>query len=144
MADEAQLFFAAEIFYILTITFGKFSILLLYCSLFQSKRFALYAKIIAAVVVAWAVGSIFGVVLHCVPVEGYWDLQVRRCWWCIDSVKFFAGNAIPNIITDTAILVLPMPKIWHLQLSTQRKIVVSGMFLVGSLLVYSPVGNLHH
>ena len=48
-----------------TIAFAKFSILLLDCSLFPGKRFALYARIIGAAVLAWATACIFGVMSSC-------------------------------------------------------------------------------
>ena len=128
-----QLFFAAEILYVLTISFAKFSVLLLYCSLFPGERFALCAKCLAGVVLAWATACIFGAIFSCVPVQGSWDLGTRGHSKCINSTQFFIGNAIPNMITDAAILILPMRMIWRLQLSTKRKIIVFGMFLMGGL-----------
>lgn len=103
----------------------------LYCSLFPSKKFALLAKLIAAFVLAWAIACIFGVIFSCVPVQGFWDLKIPSK--CIDSTKFFIGNAIPNMFTDVCILALPMRKIWELQMTPKRKLVVSGMFLLGGL-----------
>ena len=117
-------------------TFAKFSVLLLYCSLFPGKRFALYAKMIAAVVLAWATACIFGVIFSCVPVQANWDLNVRLHSTCIDSKKLFIGNAVPNMVTDAAILLLPMRKVWDLHTSAKRKVIVSGMFLMGGLLAY--------
>lgn len=134
-----KLFFAAEIFYVLTIAFAKFSILLLYCSLFPGKSFSLYAKLIAAVVLSWATACIFGVIFSCVPVQGYWDLEVKMHSTCINSTKFFIGNAIPNMFTDAAILLLPMRKIWELHMSAKRKVVVSGMFLMGGFVIVASV-----
>ncbi|CAD6578606.1 MAG: hypothetical protein ASARMPRED_008778 [Alectoria sarmentosa] len=133
------LFFAAEIFYILAITFAKFSVLLLYCSIFPGKRFALYAKSIAAVVLVWATVNIFGIIFSCVPVQGFWDLKVKVHSTCINSTKFFIGNAIPNIFTDAAILLLPMRKIWDLHTSAKRKIVVSGIFLMGGFVIVASI-----
>ena len=126
-----SIFFAAEIFYVLPIMLTKISILLLYRSIFPGKEFAMATNIIGALVVAWAIACIGGVIFSCIPVQGYWDLSLNTR--CIDSTKFFIGNAVPNMVTDTCILVLPVRRVWQLQLSTNRKIAVSSMFLLGGL-----------
>ena len=41
-----------------------------------------------------------------------------------------------NTVLDVAVLVLPMPIIWRLQIPRKQKIVISGIFLLGSL--YNP------
>jgi hypothetical protein len=59
-------------------------------------------------------------------------------WWdrtipgghCVDNTAFLLGNSIPNIATDIAILLLPLPFIWRLQQSKSRKIALSGIFLL--------------
>ena len=143
-ANGIQIFFAAEFFYVLTILFAKFAVLLLYCSLFPGKRFELCAKIIATVVLAWATACILVAIFSCKPVQGFWNLDVKMHSACIDSTKFYIGNAIPNIVTDVAILLLPMRKIWNLQMSAKRKVAVSGMFLMGGLLVSFPNVRFSH
>ena len=45
------------------------------------------------------------------------------------------GNAVPNIITDWALLILPIPYIWRLQQSRPQKIALCGVFLLGGLYV---------
>jgi hypothetical protein len=38
-----------------------------------------------------------------------------------------------NVVTDIATLCLPMPLLWRLQISTERKLQLIGMFMVGGL-----------
>jgi hypothetical protein len=128
---KSQLFFAAELFYVYTIASTKISILLLYMSLFPNRTFAVWAKGLGAIVLAWAIACVAGVIFSCNPVNGFWDRSIPST--CIDSTKFFIGNAVPNMVTDTAILVLPVRMVWRLQMSKKRKVAVSGMFLLGSL-----------
>ena len=47
--------------------------------------------------------------------------------------QFFNGNSIPNIITDAAILILPLPYIWKLQLPLAQKLALSSIFALGVL-----------
>jgi len=86
---------------------------------------------LGAIVLAWAIACVAGVIFSCNPVNGFWDRSIPST--CIDSTKFFIGNAVPNMVTDTAILVLPVRMVWRLQMSKKRKVAVSGMFLLGSL-----------
>jgi hypothetical protein len=50
---------------------------------------------------------------------------------------FFIGNAVPNIITDWALLILPLPYVWKIQRNTPQKIALCGAFAVGGLYVLS-------
>jgi hypothetical protein len=53
----------------------------------------------------------------------------------VNDNKFFYGNAIPNIVTDIAMLMLPVPYIYTLQLRSGQKLALAGIFLVGLLYV---------
>jgi hypothetical protein len=44
---------------------------------------------------------------------------------------FFNGNSIPNIITDGLVVLLPVPYILKLQLSTVHKLAICGIFTLG-------------
>lgn len=126
-----QIFYAAEMFYVYNITAIKITILLLYVSVFPGKGFAIAARMIAAVCCGWATACLFGAIFTCTPVRGFWDHSIPSK--CLNSSKFFIGNAAPNIATDVAILCLPMRELWRLQMSTRTKIAVSGFFLAGGL-----------
>lgn len=118
-------------FYVFDITAIKITILLLYTSLFPGKGFATAARLIAAVCCAWAIACLLGAIFTCNPIRGFWDQSVPST--CLDSSKFFIGNAAPNIATDIAILCLPIREVWRLQMSARTKMVVSGFFLAGAL-----------
>lgn len=51
----------------------------------------------------------------------------------VDDYAFFVGIAVPNIITDVALLVLPLPYIWRLHRAKSQKIALVGIFMLGSL-----------
>ena len=60
-------------------------------------------------------------------------MKLRKSSNCIDLIKFYGWSAIPNILTDVAILLLPIRKVWNLQMTAERKLAVLGMFLIGGL-----------
>jgi hypothetical protein len=43
------------------------------------------------------------------------------------------GYIIPNIVVDAILLLLPMPYVWRLKIDTQKKVAISGLFLLGGL-----------
>lgn len=51
----------------------------------------------------------------------------------VDVRMFFIANAIPNIITDILLLLVPVPGIWSLQLRNAQKMAVLGIFGLGLL-----------
>ena len=52
---------------------------------------------------------------------------------CLDLKALLLATAIINILTDIAVLVLPMPIVWNLKIQRSQKVAVSGIFLLGGL-----------
>jgi hypothetical protein len=53
----------------------------------------------------------------------------------------FRYGSIPNIVTDVVMLILPMPLIWGLHVSTKVKIGLLVTFLLGSMWVIQLLGE---
>jgi hypothetical protein len=71
-------------------------------------------------------------ILQCEPVHGFWDRDLNpKCG--VNVNNFFIGNAVPNIVTDWALLFLPLPYIWRLQRNTVQKLAIYASFLLGGL-----------
>ena len=43
------------------------------------------------------------------------------------------GFVISDVLTDVMILIIPLPIVWKLQMSTKNKVGLSGVFLLGLL-----------
>lgn len=52
--------------------------------------------------------------------------------------SLLVSSAAINILTDVSILILPIPIVWHLQITKSQKLAVSGIFLMGGLYVFVP------
>ena len=52
---------------------------------------------------------------------------------CIDQSLFITLASVFYMMADFAIYVMPMPLVWHLQMSRRRKVELSIVFLVGGL-----------
>jgi hypothetical protein len=127
----AKFLVVAEILYACNLAWTKISILLMYYRIFRFPYFKKMAYGIGAFVVAWLVTVIFLFIFICVPVEKLWypDLPGH----CIDQVGTWIANAASTILSDVAILLLPIPQVWKLQLRRPEKIGVTFAFCLGFL-----------
>ncbi|KAF7506482.1 hypothetical protein GJ744_011732 [Endocarpon pusillum] len=127
-------FLVMDFFYITGLTLVKLSVLMFYARVFrtvQAYRIALW--IIGFTLVAWCIIMNFVVLFGCKPIQKSWDPSIPG--HCLDGQKDFIGAAIPNVLTDLILLILPIPILWHLKLSVYRKIGLIGIFAAGYLVL---------
>ena len=113
--------------------FTKLSVLFFYNRVFSVKsqmRIALYA--IGSITTIWWIVIFFVTVFQCKPVTGSIGMPGSKCY---PPMPFFYAQVIPNLITDFAILLAPMPIIWRLQMRLTKKLGLTIVFLVGYLYV---------
>lgn len=128
----AKLMLAAEVLYGLNLCWTKVSILLMYWRIFNQVTYFKAASIVVGVLVlAWGVVVTFACVFLCVPVQKSWDPTVPGR--CVSVLAVWTANAASTILTDVAILVLPLPKVWRLQLRTAQKVALTLTFALGFL-----------
>ncbi|PLB50766.1 hypothetical protein P170DRAFT_474321 [Aspergillus steynii IBT 23096] len=133
-----------NIFYALTLPTIKIALLVMYRRIFPTRTFLYAAIAVGLVVLAWMVSVVIAQIFTCSPVQGSWDLAVAGGPQCIDQLKFYYGNSVSNVLTDVAILCLPMPMIWRLNLSRPKKWAVTGAFLAGGFVCISSIVRLSY
>ena len=73
------------------------------------------------------------VVFQCLPISSIWDKTTTNAKCLpVSAVIGFTGAGL-SIVEDIIILLLPLPVVWKLQMSTKKKIGVIFMISVGSL-----------
>lgn len=122
---------ADEYVYVLNLTIIKLSILSMYRRLFPSKTIRLATWVLGSIATLWALTYIVIISLQCMPLQKWWSPATEGI--CLDLFGIYLGNAIPNIFTDVSILVLPVTQVWRLQVRLWQRIVLIGIFLLGSL-----------
>lgn len=142
---------AEEICYGPLIFIAKLSILLQYIRIFvPTHRSAIYYWI---VVLIWS-NALFYVadtlveIFQCVPRAKIWDPTMPGR--CVNVNIAFVTTAAVNVVSDFSILLLPLGRIWQLQMPTRRKLTISAVFAAGLFgciasimrLIYS-IQNLH-
>ncbi|KAH8590506.1 hypothetical protein B0O99DRAFT_464231, partial [Bisporella sp. PMI_857] len=129
-----QSLMGSECAYTMTIALTKISILLMYCRIFPIKSMKKGAVVLGCITIAWAIAVLLISIFQCTPIRKTW-LPTLPYGHCINLKACFMGNALPNILTDIAILSLPIPQVWGLHTSVSRKISLTIVFLLGSFVI---------
>lgn len=88
--------------------------------------------VMGAITFLWWITCQSIVIFECAPIHYFWHRKPVT-GHCLNVQTFFQDQAIPNIITDLVVLLLPLPLIWTLKLPIEQKAALSGVFLLGSL-----------
>ncbi|GME41899.1 hypothetical protein GTA08_BOTSDO10495 [Neofusicoccum parvum] len=67
----------------------------------------------------------------CHPIAGFWDSELKAT--CLDQEAMFAADTVISAISDTAILILPIPACVALQISWRERIKVIAMLGTGGV-----------
>lgn len=121
--------FLAIIFYNISLTLTKISIVLLYLRLFQGTE-RRWIFTVLGMVILYGLWVFCVSTFNCNPISAAWDLTAVNPR-CLPKAPIWFTNASLNIITDFAIFLLPIPVIKKLNLPKRHKIGVVGVFAVG-------------
>ena len=109
----------------------KISILLLYHSIFPGRDMAIASLVIGALTILSGTAALLISIFTCVPVHAYWDVLIEKK--CIDFNAWYLAGSVIIIVTDLAILCLPIYRVRRLKMGLRTKVGVIGMFLLGGL-----------
>ncbi|KAJ5709553.1 hypothetical protein N7493_009844 [Penicillium malachiteum] len=126
---------AYECVYCTTVSLIKISILLIYARIFTipSRGFRIASIVLGITVAFWTLSLICLQIFQCAPLSRAWNTSIPGM--CIDSKGLFIGNGVPNIITDIAILSLPVHAVWKMQAATSHFLSIIAIFVFGILCV---------
>ncbi|KAI4221799.1 MAG: hypothetical protein L6R36_006633 [Xanthoria steineri] len=141
--------------YVVAITLAKASLLLFLYRIFHvDRRFRIAAWVVGGMLGIWATVTVFLAIFACRPVKASWNLKLRmdpktKCEpksWDVENIYGFC-----NIITDFALIIMPLPLVWRMQMDRKKKIGValvfaSGVFIFGVAIarqyhLYNPSGH---
>ena len=111
----------------------KISICTMYLTFFgvlKSSRWTIYVIgiFILANCIAWLIPS----VVVCIPISAVWNINTRRAT-CIDRNALGTWISLPQILTDIALLIQPLPHIWNLHMDRAKKVGLTLTFLIASV-----------
>ena len=135
-ANELQIWLklivAEEFLYLLSATVPKLAILCLYLRIFTTKPYRYAAYAIAGVMILNYIVDVIIALTMCKPIAYSWDKTIPG-GYCGDIMAAYRYISVPNLVTDVAMLVLPLPVIWRLNTKLSQKIGLTLTFMTGSL-----------
>jgi hypothetical protein len=114
----------------ITVTVVQLCILFFYLRIFGIMPvFRWLCWILIALVAAFGIAGFFSQVFSCTPVSKAWNPMQKG--HCIESKPYCTSIGLIHVVFDFAIVILPMPWIWKLQIALRSKIVLSVLVCLG-------------
>jgi hypothetical protein len=131
LAQAPKIIFVAAFLYDCNISLPKFAALFFYRRIFGyvSRWLSIALWVVGAMNAGWLLSALLSTVFQCQPVNAAW--QAVEGAECISQWGWFLGTAIPSMIIDFFILVLPLPLLWGLRAPASRRLMVVLVFLCG-------------
>lgn len=121
---------------IMSLTFGliKISVVSFYRRIFVGQGFRRWSTGLLIFIGLWMLAFFLSLVLWCGvhPAAG-WTSYKDILRYCVNLADLELAFAVTDTITDLAVILTPIPILWTLQLSVNRKIALTGIFLLGFL-----------
>lgn len=122
-----------EFTYMFGITVPKACILVLYLNIFTNRRARIITWAVLGVIIAHFIAS--GIITYfviCQPFAFKWNKSIPG-GHCADLQAAYKYVSIPNILTDLAIVGLPISTLRSLQVNRAQRIGIFATFLLGGL-----------
>jgi hypothetical protein len=103
--------------------------------IFKVKKFEYAVWVMMGFTIAYGVACFITFFALCRPFAYNWDPTIPG-GECGDRNLPFLLSAIFNFALDFAMIILPMPVLWHLQMSTSRKWALTAVFATGAVYVH--------
>ena len=129
-----KLYYVCQMLYVLVQIFSKVAILSLYSRLFPGFIHWFQWSVRIMITFMFVHGLVFFllVTFQCLPIASIWDKTIDGKCLPINIVIGFSGAGL-SIAEDIIILLLPIPELWKLQMSTRKKVGLILLLSVGSL-----------
>ncbi|KAJ5901097.1 hypothetical protein N7504_007090 [Penicillium tannophilum] len=124
----AKLLIAYDCVYCATVGVIKLSVLSMYTRIFPNRESRVAAIVLGAITVAWITVITCINVIQCAPIERAWDTSIPGA--CINARDLFIANSVPNIVTDIAIIILPMRAMWKTKATITHRLSVITLLLL--------------
>ncbi|KAI0470115.1 integral membrane protein [Xylariaceae sp. FL0804] len=125
-----QMFYAVQIVYTWVKLAAKASILAMYLRVFTGRKFRWACWACLGYCFVSLTVFTFLLAFQCRPVEAVWNRVITGK--CLDLNAIGYAGAILSVAEDLALMVLPVPELRKLQISTAKRLGVAMMFILAS------------
>jgi hypothetical protein len=122
----------------------QLSICAFYLRIMTNPKVRTAVWVLIGLVVCFGVGNTFAMVFNCTPIEFFWNGWRRESTGkCIDIRLFGFIRGGIEIALDLAILTLPLPMLYQLQMSMRKKAQIISMFCIGFVITVVSCLRIH-
>ena len=112
---------AFTVIYFACANLPKLAILALFFRVFPQPMMRKVLYLLATFIIVHSTATAVAALLACKPISATWDASVVGAQ-CINRGALLQWGGFPNIVSDLAILVAPIPVVCRLQMSIRLKI----------------------
>lgn len=120
-----------EILHLPAVAFPKLCVLALYLKVFTNKSARIATWVVVYLVAGTWIGYTIAACFQCRPFRFNWDKSIEGV--CFNVSVFSLSSSVPNIVTDVAIIFLPIRTIVDLKVSMGKRIGLFLIFMTGSV-----------
>ncbi|OKL55869.1 hypothetical protein UA08_08863 [Talaromyces atroroseus] len=133
LVNFMKIAYIATLFYAPMALFVKVALLTLLARIFKPyRKWVMFIYLILGVVLSYYIPAFVIKARICDPVSAYWN-GTNSGGSCIDQSKVIMADSVISVVTDLAILILPLPLTWSLQMPFSQKLKVIGLLSAGGL-----------
>ncbi|CAG8389490.1 unnamed protein product [Penicillium salamii] len=127
-----KIFWASEWIWATATVCFRLAILMLYIEIFSgNKKFAQCAIGVGGLVALYWVATVFTLSLVCRPIQYNWNRKISGSCGNIRKIQYASAGF--NMGMDLLVVLLPLPVVWKLRMSSRKKIGVTTSFAIGIL-----------
>lgn len=117
--------------YNIALTIAKLSAMFQFLRFFVIPEMRIVAWTLISIVSMYCVAITIALLCSCLPIESFWIEALPGK--CVDFLVLWYFNSSFNVVTDIAVVVLPLYVLKDLRLPRRQKWAVMGVFGVGIL-----------
>ncbi|KAL4991621.1 hypothetical protein BDW68DRAFT_198392 [Aspergillus falconensis] len=140
LLQQMKAFWISIPFYNAALLCAKASILMQYFRVFPSKRMRHICWTMIGILATYGTWAVLSGFLNCIPVARFWNPTIPGS--CLNSKGLWFSNASMHIATDLAILIIPTPALYKLELPRKQRIALISMFAVGGFVCITSICRL--
>ncbi|KAL4759500.1 uncharacterized protein BDW70DRAFT_161601 [Aspergillus foveolatus] len=140
LLKQMKAFWLSIPFYNAALLCAKASILMQYFRVFPSRCMRRICWTMIGILVTYGTWAVLSGFLNCIPVARFWDPTIPGS--CLSSKALWFSNASMHIATDLAILVIPIPALYSLDLPRKQKVALIAIFAVGGFVCITSICRL--
>ena len=132
---HTQISYVSTIIYPHLALFVKATLLLVLARVWRPFRSIIVVDIVLGLIVLYYVAILFVKAFLCWPISTYWTMLTRPGGRCLPFPPVIIADSVISVVSDIAILVLPIIFTWSLNMPLKTKVKVVALLGLGGIAV---------